>query len=56
VVVVFTHVCEAFHVFPWMGWGLKHSVGHYLDLAAAVLGFTLFPAGYLFDALTRRSA
>ena len=28
IVVVLTHVCEAFHLFPEMGWGLKHSPGH----------------------------
>jgi hypothetical protein len=56
VAVVLAHVCEALRLFPWMDWGLKHSVGHYLDFSAAVLGLTLFPLGYLFDALTRRSA
>jgi hypothetical protein len=25
VIVVLTHVCETFHLFPAMGWGLKHS-------------------------------
>jgi hypothetical protein len=47
IVVVLTHVCEAYHQFPSMGWGLERSAGHYLDLSAAVLGFTLFPVGYL---------
>ena len=56
VVVVFTHVSEALHLFPWMGWGLEHSVGHYLDFWSFVFGLTLFPAGYLFDALTKRHA
>jgi hypothetical protein len=56
VVVVLTHVCEAVHLFPWMNWGLKHSAGHYLDFWSAVLGLTLFPVGYLFDALTKRHA
>ena len=54
--VVLTHVCEALHLFPSMHWGLEHSVGHYLDFWSAVLGLTLFPAGYLFDALTKRRA
>jgi hypothetical protein len=53
VVVVLTHICEALHIFPSMGWGLENSVGHYLDLASAVLGLTLFPIGYLFHALPR---
>ena len=51
VVVVLTHVCEALHLFPWMHWGLKQGVGHYLDFWSAVLGLTLFPVGYLFHAL-----
>src|SRR5713226_526294 len=51
VVVVLTHVSEALRLFPWMHWGLKDSVGHYLDLWSAVLGVTLFPLGYLFHAL-----
>jgi hypothetical protein len=51
-VVVSTHVLEALHLFPWMRWGEEHSAGHYLDLASAVLGLTLFPVGYLFHALT----
>jgi hypothetical protein len=51
VVVVFTHVSEALHLFPWMHWGLEHSIGHYLDFFSAVLGLTLFPIGYLLHAL-----
>jgi hypothetical protein len=54
VVVVLTHVSEALHLFPWMHWGLEHSVGHYLDFWSAALGLTLFPVGYLFHALTKR--
>jgi|SRR4029453_11505889 hypothetical protein len=41
-VVVLTHACEAFRLFPWMHWGAEHSVGHYVDLSSAVLDvFTL---------------
>ena len=54
VMVVLTHISEALHLFPWMHWGLEHSVGHYLDFWSAVLGLTLFPIGYLLDALTQR--
>jgi succinate dehydrogenase/fumarate reductase cytochrome b subunit len=54
VVVVLTHVCEALRLFPWMQWGAEHSVGHYLDLSSAVLGLTLFPAGYLIRLTTKR--
>jgi hypothetical protein len=45
IIVVLTHVCEAFHLFSEMGWGLNHSPGHYLDLSAAILGLTSFSAG-----------
>src|SRR5258708_28023597 len=53
-VVVFTHLAEAFHLFPWMGWGLPDSVGHYADLISAVAGLILFPPGYLFRILALR--
>lgn len=43
VVVILAHLCEALHLLPWMGWGLEHSPGHYVDLLGAVLGVTLFP-------------
>jgi hypothetical protein len=51
VMVVLTHVCEALNLFPSMHWGLEHSAGHYIDLAVAVSGLTLFPLGYLLHAL-----
>jgi hypothetical protein len=54
VVVVVTHVCESFHLFPSMHFGREHSVGHYLDFWSAVLGLSLFPVGYLLHALTNR--
>jgi hypothetical protein len=53
VVVVFTHVSEAHRLFPYMHWGLENSAGHYLDFCCAVLGFTLFPLGYLLHTLKR---
>src|SRR5216683_7887047 len=56
VVVVLTHVSEALHLFPWMHWGLEHSIGHYLDFGSAVLDLALFPLGYLLDVLTKRRA
>jgi hypothetical protein len=55
-VVVLTHVCEATHVLPSMHWGEERGIGHYLDLATAALGVSLFPAGYLLDALMRPGA
>jgi len=51
VVVVLTHVAEGLQWFPSMHWGDERSVGHYLDVSSAVLGGTLFPGGYLFEAL-----
>ena len=54
VVVVLTHVAEAFKLFPVMGWGLPTSPGHYLDLISAVLGCTLLPLGFLGNLLARR--
>ena len=56
VIVVLTHVSEALGLFPWMRWGLKGSVGHYLDFWSATFGLTLFPIGYLFHGLTNRRA
>ena len=56
VLVAVTHVCEALNLFPTMNWGLEHSAGHYLDLSGAVLGFTLFPLGYLLHAISARQA
>jgi hypothetical protein len=53
VVVVLSHVAEALRLFPSMHWGQEQSVGHYLDLWSAVLGLTLFPAGYLLQTLAR---
>jgi hypothetical protein len=52
--VVLTHIGEALRLFPWMRWGLEQSAGHYIDLGSAVLGLTLFPAGYLSWALRQR--
>ena len=54
VVVILTHVFEGLRLFPRMHWGSQHSVGHYLDLLCAILGFTLFSLGYLFHAVEMR--
>ena len=51
--VVGAHIAEAFHLVPWMGWGLEDSAGHYLDLGSAFVGLILFPIGYLADALAQ---
>lgn len=54
-IVVLTHLCEAFNLFPLMHWGSEHSAGHYLDLFSAVLGAALFPLGYLWASIALRS-
>jgi hypothetical protein len=54
--VLLTHAAEIFSLFPWMGWGMPNSVGHYLDIWSVVLGLTLFPVGYLCHALRKTSA
>jgi len=52
-IVVLSHLCEGLGLFPWMGWGLERSIGHYLDLSAAIVGLALFPLGYLLNAIKR---
>ncbi len=54
VAAVFAHRCEALRLFPSMGWGEEHSLGHYIDLAGACLGGMMFPIGYFVSALARR--
>jgi hypothetical protein len=56
VIVILAHVSEALRIFPWMGWGLESSVGHYLDLSGAILGASLFPIGFLLRALKGNGA
>jgi len=55
-VVVLTHIFEALRLFPSIGWGEQHSIGHYIDLTSAVLGVTLFSVGFLLHALGKRNA
>jgi hypothetical protein len=52
--VVLTHICEAFGLFQLMHWGLEHSPGHYVDFWSAAVAVTCFPLGYLLDTLKRR--
>lgn len=54
VLVVLIHLCEALHLFAWMGWGQEGTPGHYLDLTAVVLGLTLYPLGFLLHAFAYR--
>jgi len=55
VAVILTHVFEGLRVFPRMGWGSQHSVGHYLDLLSAILAVTLFSLGYVIHAVDVRA-
>ena len=45
VVVALTHVFEALEILRAAGWGQPRSIGHYIDLGAAVLGLTLVFSG-----------
>ena len=56
VVVVIDHLCEALGWLPLMQWGVENSIGHYIDLVAAIGGLSLFPIGYLLGAVTREAA
>jgi len=56
VVVVLAHVAETLGLFPWMGWGLPGSAGHYIDLISAVGGLMLFASGYLSHEIGKRRA
>jgi len=53
-IVLLMHVAEAFHIFPAMGWGLPNSIGHYLDLASAILGVALLLIGFIASRLRGR--
>jgi len=44
IVMLLTHVAEALHLLPGMGWGLPNSPGHYLDLFSAIAGVVLLLA------------
>jgi hypothetical protein len=55
-VVVLTHLFEAFNILTELQWGLPNSVGHYLDLWSAIVGLTLFPLGYLWQAIGRQGS
>ena len=50
-VMALTHVFEKFSILPDLGWGQPHSVGHFIDLVAALLGVTLVTTSFL---LSRR--
>jgi hypothetical protein len=45
-VMALTHVFEEFAVFPTFGWGQPHTVGHLIDLVAALLGILFVTIGF----------
>jgi|SRR6516162_5088972 len=45
-VMALTHAFEAFAIFPTLGWGRPRSIGHYVDLTAALSGVALVVAGF----------
>ena len=47
VIVAMSHVLEAFRIFPAAGWGQPRSLGHFIDLTAALAGVTLAVAAAL---------
>lgn len=46
-VMALTHVFENFSILPELGWGQPHSVGHFIDLIAALLGIALVTTSFL---------
>ena len=56
VVVVLAHLCEALNLLPFMGWVAKVSIGHYIDLAGAILGVAMVTVGSLIHLLSKRKA
>jgi hypothetical protein len=51
--MVLTHVAEALRLFPAMGFGQRHSAGHYLDLISTYLGIAFLVAASLCPLLKR---
>ena len=47
-IMALTHAFAAFAIFPRLGWGQPRSVGHYIDLIAALSGIALTLAGFAF--------
>lgn len=44
-IMVLTHIAEAFSLVPRMGWGQSNTAGHYIDLVSAIGGLALLVAG-----------
>lgn len=53
-VMVLTHVAEGLHLFRFMGWGQRHSPGHYLDLVSVYAGIAFLVAASLCPLLRKR--
>lgn len=45
-VMALTHFFENFSILPKLGWGQPHSVGHFIDLVAALLGVILVTTSF----------
>jgi hypothetical protein len=45
IVAALTHVFEALGILSGFGWGRPDTLGHYIDLTAAMLGLTLLAIG-----------
>jgi hypothetical protein len=52
-VMALTHVFRAFSILPGLGWGQPHSVGHFVDLVAALLGVALVTTSFLLQYVHR---
>jgi hypothetical protein len=46
-IMALTDVFEAFSILPSLGWGRPNSVGHFINLVAALLGVTLVTTSFL---------
>jgi hypothetical protein len=55
-VMVLTHVAEALRLFPAMGWGQRHSMGHYIDWGSTFAGIAFLVAAALCPLLHRRTS
>jgi hypothetical protein len=54
--MVLTHIAEGLHILPFMGWGQRRSLGHYLDLGSVYVGIAFLVAASLCPLLRRRGA
>ena len=46
-IMALTHVFQAFSILPAFGWGQAHTIGHLIDLVAALLGVTFVVTSFL---------